>query len=535
MRCHAHNVGQRGGGRHGDRDHDCDRAPVRSVALEGWGIFLLPVPALLAAALLAPVPVHAQVDARAITDPVAEPVLAPVLTRHRVVIRGAEVAYRAIAAEHVLADSTGAPLATMFSTSYVREGVEDAARRPVLFAFNGGPGASSTPLHFQSLGPVLRAGTVEGGDRRMVPNPESVLDAADLVFVDPVGTGFSRALVEGGGRAFWSPPGDARAMRDFIVAWMAEHGRTGAPAYVCGESYGGFRLALMMADPGALQPDGVILVSPMLDASGSSEATGNDLPHVFALPTMAAAAWHHGRVARRGLDVAAFWEEAASFAAGEYAVALMRGSRISPEERNRIAERAGAFVGLPAAFVEAADLRIGTESFVRTLMRDRGLRIGRLDTRATGDAAELERRPPPLDDPSMSLSTGPNTVVSKYFRETLGVRTERAYVPLNLQVNSRWDWFARPRPPFYWNATPGLAAALRDRPTMRVMLVGGLYDLATPVLAARYAIEHAGVPVERVTTLALPGGHSFYEDEDNRTSFNDAVRAFVAGETPPPR
>ena len=461
-----------------------------------------------------------------------EPLITAVVTHHAIELNGADVHYTATVGEKVLADAKGTPLATMFSTAYVREGIADPSKRPVLFAFNGGPGASSLPLHFGVLGPRRRLRHLDStGARMMVDNAYSVLDDVDLVLVDPVGTGFSRVLPDGDGTSFWGVNGDARAMLGFIRDWLRDNGRAASPVYICGESYGGFRIATMMRDVGGLRIAGLILISPMLDASATAEVVGNDLPHIFALPSMAAAAWHHQRVNRGGRSVERVYDDAAAFAQGEYALALLKGTRLAAPERDRIAARMSAFIGLPAKAIAAADLRVNTEQFLTGLLADKGLRVGRLDARATGNAKELATKRPPMNDPSMSVTNGNDNPIDLYFHRDLHVASPREYVGLALDVNAKWNWShdSTDDNPFYSNPTANIGAAMAKQPDMRVMLVGGYFDLATPYLAARYALDHGGVPPDRVTIAAFPGGHSMYDDESNLKQAVADIRRFLNG------
>jgi carboxypeptidase C (cathepsin A) len=452
-----------------------------------------------------------------------------VTTAHAVGTAAGELRYHATISEYVLTDTLGKPLATIFSTTYLRDAVADVSRRPVFFAFNGGPGASSTPLHLAALGPVNRAGTADaGGQRPITPNALTLLDAADLVFIDPVGTGLSRVLPGVDGSAFYAPVGDARAVLRFIAAWLDAHGRRGSPVYLCGESYGGYRLATMLRDVGSLDIAGIVLISPMLDATAIAESPGNDLPYIFALPAMAAAAWHHGRARTSARSVDVVFDRARTFAMGDYATALLQGTRLSSRKRALIAARMHALVGLPTSAILTANLRIETDSFVTALLRDTGVRIGRLDTRATGSAKDYAPRRPPMNDPSMTMTTGSANSLNEYFRTTLGAHTARDYVSLAMDVNALWNWNPdSTEDGFYHNATPSIGAAMRTHPRMRVLLMGGYYDLAAPILSARYALDHGGVPPERLTVSLQKGGHSMYETDATRAVFTQTIGSFI--------
>jgi carboxypeptidase C (cathepsin A) len=466
-----------------------------------------------------------------------EPIIAPVETHHAVRVGGEQIRYKAAFVETLLSEN-GRPLATISATSYVREDVRSPAQRPVLFAFNGGPGASSSPLHFGALG--TRRWAEErgpGGVRQIVENPYSLIDVCDLVFIDPVGTGFSRVRPDVDAVPYWSPAGDAQSVLSFIRTWLREQRRTESPVFITGESYGGFRLATFAKDLEDLKVVGIILVSPLLDASGTADAIGNDLPFVLQLPTLAAGAWYHEKVPRNGKSIEQFYEEAVAFAQSDYVVALQHGSALPAAKRSQIAARMSALIGLPAAAIEAANLRIESETFLRSLLAERELLVGRLDMRVTAPKPPPPKdpnRPPAADDPALGLK-GSNVIKSEpiktYLERDLKVSTQRDYLSLTLDVNFRWNWQGSGRgPSYYVNPTGNIAVFMSKQPRARLLLLGGYFDLATPVLGPRYALTHAGVPLDRVTIRTFAAGHSPFEGEANLARFSEVVRAFVRGE-----
>ncbi|MBB5519569.1 S10 family peptidase [Amphiplicatus metriothermophilus] len=461
---------------------------------------------------------------------VAESLVPPGSARHSLRLKDKEIVYTARWAEAVLKDEMGTAQATISATSYVREGVGDRTTRPVIFLFNGGPGASSSPLHFDAFGPRLRSreGT---GSTRIKDNPHSPIDVADLVFIDPVGTGFSRPLREGGGEPYWSVDGDARAALTLIREWLRENERSNAPVIVVGQSYGGLRLARMAKDMHELNVVGLVLISPVTDRSANAVTQGNDLPYIFSLPSMATTAWFHGRSGDPGVTASEVWEKARAFAQGEYASALQEGAALPERRRKRMAEKIARLIGLPTAVIESEKLRVDTQLFLETLLADENKIVGRLDTRVTAEkAAEPDRsgRPPAANDPALGL--GESNVIkapwaAEYFREELDVETGRDYYSLTLDVNFSWNW--RPEetgPQAYFNLTPNIAALMEKKPRLRVLLASGYYDLATPMLAQRYALTHGGLPLDRVEMAAFEGGHSPYENEKDRAALSARLR-----------
>ncbi|MEZ5293244.1 MAG: hypothetical protein R2745_19335 [Vicinamibacterales bacterium] len=452
--------------------------------------------------------------------PAAEPSTVRSLARttHQGTFRGRAVVYEATVDEVRVSAGSGPPTATVVVTSYEAAGVPDRVRRPVIFAFNGGPGASSSPLHLSALGP-RRYAIDAGGERVMVDNPFSPLDVADLVFVDPVGTGFSRPLPEATGDPFWTVTGDAASVAQAIQAWLEAHGREASPRFLCGESYGTTRVAQMVdAHPG-LRFDGVLLLSVTGGPVDPDEA------QAMLVPTYAVTAAFHGMVDPRGRTPHAIFDDAVAFARGRYLAALKLGASRTTVETARVADELSARIGLPAAILRDAGLAVDRDTFMKTLLASRGLRTGQLDTRVTGPLAEFARKTPPYDDPSMPGArpfTRPTPHL--YFTRELGVASESPYVPLNLEVNGRWHM---DRPEALQDPLGLVGAAMRRESRMRVFWVAGLYDLTTPLASGRYLLDRAGIPPARVTTLAAPTGHMPYDGDAALQRFTGAVARFV--------
>jgi len=456
----------------------------------------------------------------------ARPATAPVTTHHRAIVGGRAIDYDATFDEQVLSDAAGKPQATISGTAYVRTGIVDRSKRAVTFAFNGGPGASSSPLHFSAFGPRLVERWGSGEAPSIRDNPQSLIDITDLVFIDPVGTGFSRVLKGGSGQPYWDVDGDAKAVLGYIRAWLKRNGRTGSPVYIAGESYGGTRLAEMVGDADDLNLAGLIFISPAL----GNEGEGSDLDYVFALPSMAVAAVRNGKAGAGGRSVDAVFEDARSFAMGDYALALMKGSLLPDAERDRIAARMSALIGLPARTIVEHHLRVDAETFRKALRSSEGLVVGRLDTRVTAPVPKHEpNRPSAANDPALGLGAS-NVIISDaigaYMRNELKVPIDRPYVSLTLDVNFKWTW-----PQSRGGAAPSLTAniakAMAAKPRLRLLLVGGYYDLAVPLLAPRYALDHAWLPMDRVEMIALETGHSAFEGEQGRLEMKSLMRTFI--------
>ncbi len=471
-----------------------------------------------------------------------EPLIAATRTTHPLVLDKRK-SYTAIFQEVPLYDAQGKMQASICTTSYVLDKVRQPLARPVMFLFNGGPGASSSPLHFSAFGPKHYQAEA-GGARVLVDNPNTLLDVTDLVFIDPVGTGFSRERAGGTPGLYFAPGADADAVLTVIRQWIKANHREGSPLYIAGESYGGFRLALMMQHVEDLPLAGLIFISPLFDPSGTASAVGNDQPFIFDLPTYAVAAWEHKKAGGTQPNAAAVYADAEAYAQSEYALALQQGASLDPATRDKVAQRVSGLIGLPREEVLKSNLRVDSEDFLAQLLADQSLEVGRLDTRVTAKKAPPANpdRPAAANDPALGLGAS-NVIKSEsiktYLQKDLNVVTSRDYLSLSLDVNFRFKWSELFEPKdshdeqsFYFNSAPGIAAVMKKQPALRLLLVGGYYDLAVPLSAPRYAILHAGIPLERVKMVALPTGHSVFGDEHLQKDGAALVRQFVTGGSP---
>ncbi|MFO1465931.1 MAG: hypothetical protein U1F35_05755 [Steroidobacteraceae bacterium] len=470
------------------------------------------------------------VDAVSAAEGPVPGVLAPASAHRSVKLGRQTVSYTVAWVPTVLRNRDGQPEATISATSYVRDGVADPAARPVLFAFNGGPGASSTPLHFGLLGPRRVTGAAE--TRKLVDNAQSLIDVADLVLIDPVGTGFSRELHPGGGAAYWSVSGDAASVEQLIRQWLDSHHRGHSPVYIVGESYGGFRAAVLARNIGDLNIGGVILISPGLDFSSISE--GSDLLSMFELPSMAVAALAHGKVDARGRTAGEVYEEARSFAQGQLLPALAPGAELDPGVRDRLAERMSQLIGIPAKTLIDARLRLPSQDFLEQLVP--GYVVGRIDTRAQApkpDGPLIPGRDKAADDPALAMGASnikKSAWAAAYLRDEVGVQADIDYISLTLDVNFKWNWNSgspRVEDNVGLNPAANLATLVKRAKGSRLLLISGLYDLATPALYQRYAIMHAGIPLDRIEIQTLAAGHTVYEDEDARPLVAARIRSFL--------
>lgn len=450
-------------------------------------------------------------------------------TDHTGVFGGQAVEYDAITGETVLQDEEGQPAATIFSTAYIRTDIEDGTARPIVFFFNGGPGASSSPLHL-GVGPVRIPRT--GDDPGLAPNPSSPLDAVDMVFVDPVGTGYARLYHEGAGAAFWGIEEDADSHLFFVRDWLARQERGDSPVFLMGESYGSMRVVTMLARAGELEPAGALLLSPALDMTAGTPVVGNNLPYIFLLPSMAATAAYHEVTERGGRSYREIFEQAATFAETGYAAALQRGARLDPEETRRVGAMLAELTGLPHNYLLERKLRVSGSEFMDALLGEQGLRVGRLDTRITGRIEDYRENRPPANDPSMARGRGggPSTGerLDAYFSGELNTHIDRPYRTLNLDLNSQWNFRRAGAPRFYLSVVPLLQEAMGSSPDLKVFVGGGVFDLGTPVLAARYLATQVDADPNRFSFAVYDGGHMVFEHEESRIRLCADIRAFVA-------
>jgi carboxypeptidase C (cathepsin A) len=451
-------------------------------------------------------------------------------------IGGQEVAYRAVASTTNLRDDDGEPRASVFAVSYTRTDAGEPATRPLTFVFNGGPGSSSTWLHMGLVGP-RRVDMPDGptvAPYRVRDNDASLLDVSDLVFVDPVSTGYSRPAGGKEAKQFHGFREDLESVGEFIRLHTTRAGRWESPKFLVGESYGTTRAAALarhLQERHGLFVAGVGLISAVLMFQGSRPVPGNDLPFVLSLPTYAATAWYHGRLDGRVGDLQTLTHEVEAFALGDYASVLLQGSRAPDAARRSVLERLAAFTGLSQAFLEACDLRVAPQRFFKELLRDQRRTVGRLDTRftgidsdAAGEAAEY--------DPSYAVIQAPFTAaVNAYLRGELGFDSDLPYEVLNSEKVRPWKW-GEDAENRYLDVASRLREAMSWDRGLRVLLASGYYDMATPFAAAEWTLDHMGLDPSltgNVRTTRYEAGHMMYIHDESRDRLARELRALVNG------
>lgn len=439
----------------------------------------------------------------------------PVSIKSKVTIAGKEISYTATTGKLILRDDEGKAKASVFHITYTRDGIEDTKDRPVMFAFNGGPGSSSVWLHLGILGPKRIDFPGDGTQpveppARLIDNDMSLLDVCDLVFIDPVSTGYSRAEKDGNAKDFHGLQSDIESVGDFIRIWITENKRWGSPKYLCGESYGGIRAAGLsqhLQDRYGMSLNGVILLSSLLDFRTLSGSQGSQLSYQVYLPTFATTAHFHKKIEG---DREAILREAREFAFGEYGVALMKGNAITKEEKETVAAKLSKLTGIPAETWIRKSLRIDPLEFRKELLREEGKVIGRFDARVAWSSTEPNATSAEYD-PSYSLAIGAfSTAMLSYLGDELGWKEDQPYEVLTGKVGP-WIYGSDNR---IVNLTGRISDAIRDNPKLRVLVMGAHADLATPPEGVPYSLrQEVDLPEDlrdQFTFTYYDAGHMFY-------------------------
>jgi carboxypeptidase C (cathepsin A) len=458
-------------------------------------------------------------------------------TRHEIRIGGGVLAYTATAGTMLIKNDKDEAIALFGFTAYVKDG-GDPRTRPIMFAYNGGPGSASAWLHMGILGPKRTVlddlGANTHGPFRTVDNEFTIIDRTDLVMIDPVGTGLSRPIGKGEAKDFWGVDQDIKSVSDFIVRYLTQYGRWAAPKFILGESYGGMRTAgvshqLLTRHNVAL--NGVVLVSPYLDFGSGSAGLSLSDGDVNFLPTYAATAWFHHALANRPAELQPFLREAEAFAQDVYAPVLFKGARATAAERQTVLAGLNRYTGLSTDYWDKANLRIDEGHFLQELMRSKGVVVGRVDTRYTGGTLNALSEATPYDPYGSSIAPAIVATFNDYYRQELKVESDRPYL-LSGGVTEWDDRHAQPgigRVPFA-NTVVDLAQAMTLNPRMKVLVQTGYYDLACPYRTVEYAIEHLAVAPSlrsNVTIAYYDAGHMMYVHPPSMQKFKSDVAAFV--------
>ncbi len=490
----------------------------------------------------------APVFSRVPENPVPTAALPPprrFVTQREIRIRGQRVRYTATAGESYITNLYGHPIASFFSFAYVKDGPRDPSR-PVMFVFNGGPGSASLWIHMGAIGPRRLVLDQEVNPSVTPPfglqdNPNSILDVADLVFIDPVGTGYSQAIGNAVNADFFGIDEDAESVARFIEAWITENGRWNSPKYLMGESYGSVRAAILprtlMGGPlysgvmRGITVDGIVLLGVALGIYDQPQPpTGPDPRAGLFLPGFATTAWYHNRVDRAGRSVEQVYEEARRFGETDYAAAVHRlGAGDLPEaEKQAVAARLAALTGVPAEAWIRSNLRLSNQAFLRALLAEQGLEAGNYDSRYTLPLTPTGNDPV-ADDPAMGRYVpGFISAFHDMIRDDLNVRMPMPYNAITwVGLNFAWrrERFGVPVAP---TVAGELAVSMRRNQNLRLLVASGYYDMVTTAASAESQVRRAGLPADRVTIRNYESGHMLYLG-DTAEAFSNDVRALIAG------
>lgn len=465
------------------------------------------------------------------------------ITQHSATINGREIKYTVTCGTIVLKEETEkegkaegeTAKASLFFIAYTKDDVADMQQRPLTFSFNGGPGSSSVWLHLGVLGP-RRVETLDDVEQlpppyKLVNNDYSILDKTDLVFIDPVSTGFSRAVPGEKPKQFHGFKKDIESVGDFIRLYCSRYGRWRSPKFLIGESYGTTRAAGLsgyLMQRHGLFLNGIMLVSVVLNFQTIRFPIGNDLPYILYLPTLAATAWYHKKLPPdlQG-DLHKTIDEVRRFALTDYTLALMQGSALDDKTRAEIEEKLARYTGLSLDYVKRCNLRIQYMRLCKELLRDEGKTVGRLDSRFTGydrDAAgEFFEF-----DPSMAAIMGPYTATfNDYVRQDLEFEIDVPYEILNMKV---WPWNYEPHQNEFVNVAETLRKVMTSNPHMKIFVANGYYDLATPFLATEYTFTHIDAPKELMNNISMTyyeAGHMMYVHEPSLAQLKKDLDGFI--------
>ena len=460
------------------------------------------------------------------------------VSKHRGTFNGRTLDYTATVEETVVKSAQGSPAASLFDFAYTVE-PRKGEQRPVVFVYNGGPGGASNALHFGALGPrrMQRFTSEAQADPStpLVDNPFTILDVADLVFLDPPDTGYSRMLAGVDPNQFHSLDGDSYALSQLILRWLIDHDRMASPKYLLGESYGTLRSVVLARDLARATPkvefDGIVFVSQAINYNGPAtlpwRAQTNPIASTVRVPDLAALAWYYGKIDNRNQTFAQAVERARVYARTRYAEALLLGNRLTPDEKRRVAEELAPITGLPASYFLEHNLRIA--DYRKELLKDEGRALLQFDGRETEPASASM---PDEDRDWTAAFRGLTVNMERYAESVLGVKELGNYVsvvPDPYRYEDGWTYVVAPAPPL----SVVLSQQMQAQPKLRLMVTQGVFDTTSSMGSTELTLAQLDVPSDRISLAYYPGGHMLYSDLDGLQRFTGDVRAFVTGKPVP--
>ena len=458
-----------------------------------------------------------------------------VRTKHETTLNGKHFSYTATVGLMPIRSDTAEIEGRMFFTSYKMENGTETSNRPILFAFNGGPGSASVYLHMGVLGPkrvkLQSNGAMPPPPYSLVDNDESILPESDLVMIDPIGTGFSRPEKPELGKKFYGVKGDIDSVGQFIYRYLVDEGRLLSPVFVLGESYGGVRapgLAQYLTDAG-VGLNGVVLVSPLLDTT----VLWGDQSFAFFLPTYSAVAWYHHRLnpSLQAKTLEQIYAGAQQWLYDEYLPSMLRGSAIDPEIRKRLVSKVSELTGLSEQFVDNSNLRIQPDQFFKELLRDQRYVVGRYDARFLGIDQSWSTSFPEGDPSDSQVNAPILSTVTHYVREDLGYKTNQGFWQERDDVGGSWQW-----EPFGTERLSALRGAMYRNPYMKVFVAMGYFDLACPLTTVQQSLNQMALDPRLAGNISknyYPAGHMMYIDDACRVKFHADLAKFVASASKP--
>lgn len=482
---------------------------------------------------------NAQQDSAAATRP------EKFVTKHSIKIDNKIISYTATVGTLILKNEKDEPIASFGYTAYTRDGETDFSKRPLTFSYNGGPGSSSMWLHMGIMGPrrvVVNDPSPNGpAPYKLEDNAYCLLDVTDIVMLDPVGTGLSKAVGKGKNSEFWGVDGDIRSVSQVIRNYVHENDRWNSPKYLLGESYGTFRsagVADFLQETYGIALNGIVLVSNVLDIRQLAFNPGDDLPYIVNFPTYAATSWYHNKVANKPASLDAFLKDVRAFAYGDYASALIKGDMLPDVEKEKVLGKLEAYTGISKDYWSKANLRVMQPQFTQELLRSEGMIVGRLDSRYKGIAQNKLAEYAFTDPQSNDISPAFITAFMQYYSTELKVPKDKTYnTGAYAFPDFKWDWkHPRNNGLFGDASTPNtemdLLNVMSTNPKLKVMVLNGIYDLATPFGGSEYTFDHMGIDKKikgNITHKYYEAGHMMYIHNESAVKFKKDVAEFITG------